>query len=91
MSEALEAQLIAERLKSSVQLLRAEVAQLEAAIKHDQELWASRVGRLEKNADDFEARIRALTDAAVQFKLLAGLATGGGLLSLLALLRELLR
>lgn len=90
MSDDLETQLVLERLRSTLQLLRSEVVQLETSLKYYQELSATRTSALEKRSDDFENRLRALTDASTQFKVLAGLATGGGLLSALALLRALL-
>jgi hypothetical protein len=89
-TDDLETQLILERLRSTLQLLRSEVAQLETSLKYYQELSSTRISALEKRSDDFESRLRALTDASTQFKVLAGLATGGGLLSALALLRALL-
>ena len=39
----------------------------------------------------YETRLRHLTEGVTQFRLMAGLAAGGGLLSLIMLLRELLR
>ncbi len=89
-TDDLETQLILERLRSTLQLLRSEVVQLETSLKYYQELSSTRIAALEKRSDDYENRLRLLNDASTQFKVLAGLATGGGLLSALALLRALL-
>jgi hypothetical protein len=75
-----QAALIAEKLLHTVDLLKAEIR-----------LLSNRVERLEKDAVDHESRLRALHESATQFKVLAGLASGGGLLSLIGLLRELLK
>jgi hypothetical protein len=50
-----------------------------------------RLDTLEHQTADFEKRLRELTESATQFKLLVSLALGGGLLSLLELVRVLLR
>jgi hypothetical protein len=49
-----------------------------------------RLKTLEAQAVDYEKRLRELTESATQFKLLVSLAVGGGLLSLVDLLRGLL-
>jgi len=72
--------LIAEQLKRLVDGLRNEVEILDMRIAH-----------LEESVKDHETRLRALTDTATQFKLLAGLATGGGLLSLINLIKALIQ
>ena len=69
-----EAELIAEQLRHTINLLRAEL-----------KMANHRLNTLERQSQDYEQRLRALTDSATQFKVLAGLATGGGLVSLLAL------
>ena len=75
-----QAALIAEQLAHQLDLLRGEL-----------KLAQQRLETLEGRAADYEQRLRNLTDGVTQFRLLAGLATGGGLLSLVGLLRELLR
>ena len=50
---------------------------------------AHRIEQLEKCKDDHETRLRAAESSATQFKMLAGLATGGGLVSIIALIRSL--
>ena len=58
-------------------------------LEHERELNESRLSALEKTSQDYEARLRALQESATQFKLLASLATGGGLLSIIALIKTL--
>jgi hypothetical protein len=50
-----------------------------------------RLDALEDQAADFEKRLRELTESATQFKLMVSLAVGGGMLSLIELVRVLLR
>ena len=45
---------------------------------------------LEQQSVDFEKRLRELTESATQFKLLVSLAVGGGMLSLIELVRSLI-
>ena len=79
--------LIAEQLRHTIDLLRAEIIQTRTALEHSTRLSDQRLATLERQTADFEQRIRALQESATQFKVLAGLATGGGLLSLLSLIR----
>jgi hypothetical protein len=84
-----QAELVAERLGRAVDLLRAEIAELRAAQAHDRELCDQRLGALEHQGEDHEARLRTATDGVTQFKVWSGLASGGsGLLSLAAFLRS---
>jgi hypothetical protein len=75
-----QAALIAEQLAHQIDLLRGEL-----------KLAQQRLEALENRALDHETRLRTLTDGVTQFRVLAGLTTGGGLVSLIILLRELLR
>jgi hypothetical protein len=75
-----QAALIAEQLAHQIDLLRGEL-----------KLSQQRLEALEARAVDHETRLRTLTDGVTQFRVLAGLTTGGGLVSLIILLRELLR
>jgi hypothetical protein len=52
---------------------------------------AFRLKTLETQAVDFEKRLRDLTESATQFKLLVSLAVGGGMLSLIELIRNLIQ
>ena len=81
--------LIAEQLRHTVDLLRADINALKCENDHMGEIFETRLSTLEKAAVDYEARLRALQESATQFKLLASLATGGGLLSLIVLLKTL--
>ena len=81
--------LIAEQLRHTVDLLRADINTLKCDNDHMREIFETRLITLEKSAIDYEARLRALQESATQFKFLASLATGGGLLSLIVLLKTL--
>ncbi len=88
MSESPEAELIAEQLRHTITLLRAEVQAVQAGLAHEREMTLHRLDYLERQAHDQEARLRAATDGVTQFKVWAGLASGGSsLISLAALLR----
>lgn len=90
--EAQEAQyaLIAEQLSHTIDLLRSELEATRQALNHHRDLADHRLKNLEKARDDHESRLRQVQDAATQYKLLASLATGGGLLSLIALIKALM-
>ena len=85
-----EGRLIAEKLLHMIDLLKAENQQLRDQIEHDRQVADLRLASLERWSVDSEARLRAVSDGVTQFKVLAGLATGGGLLSLIALVRTLM-
>jgi hypothetical protein len=53
------------------------------------ELFRHRLVKLERQGEDYEARLRGLTESATQFKFLVSLAAGGGLLSVVTLIRLL--
>ena len=91
--EAEEAQnrLIAEQLGHTLDLIKAELAATQADQEHITEMSTLRLKTLEAQAADFEKRLRELTESATQFKLLVSLAVGGGLLSLIELVRSLIR
>ena len=74
-----EAALIAEQLAHAIDMLKAEY-----------KLANEKIARLEQQASDFEQRIRELTASTTQFKLLVSLSAGGGLLSIISLMRALL-
>lgn len=83
-------QLIAEQLGHTLDLMRSELATTRADQRHSDEMGDMRLRTLECQAADFEKRLRELTESATQFKLLVSLAVGGGLLSLVELVRGLL-
>lgn len=91
--EAEEAQnrLIAEQLGHTLDLIKAELAATQADQEHITEMSTLRLKTLEAQAADFEKRLRELTESATQFKLLVSLAVGGGMLSLIELVRSLIR
>ena len=82
--------LIAEQLGHTLDLVKAELAATRSEQAHLAEMSTMRLKALETQAADFEKRIRLLTESATQFKLLVSLAMGGGLLSLIELVRSLL-
>jgi hypothetical protein len=82
--------LIAEQLGHTLDLIRAEISSIQAEQAHQVEMSTLRLKSLEDKAGDFEKRLRDLTESATQFKLLVSLAVGGGLLSVIALMRSLL-
>jgi hypothetical protein len=84
-----EDEIIAAQLRHAIDLLRAEVKLLHAQVEHQRQLNDARLGALEQSQQDHESRIRQVQESATQFKLIASLATGGGLLSLVALIRTL--
>jgi len=82
--------LIAEQLGHTLDLIKAELAATRAEQAHLTRLSDMRLKTLEDQATDFEKRLRELTESATQFKLLVSLAVGGGLLSVITLLRSLI-
>lgn len=88
MGEEVEAQLIAEQLRHTIDLLRAELEKAEQIQRHDRDLADHRLRALEEQARDHENRLRMATDGVTQFKVWLSLAAGSsGLMSLAALLR----
>ena len=85
-----ESDLIAEQLKHTVAMLRADMETLKVEQSHQRELYEHRIKELEKNETDHEDRIRSLQDGVTSFKVKSGIANGGsGLLALLAFARTL--
>jgi chaperonin cofactor prefoldin len=82
--------LIAEQLGHTLDLIKAELGTTRAEQEHLASMSDMRLKTLESQAADFEKRLRELTESATQFKLLVSLAVGGGLLSVIALLRSLI-
>ena len=85
-----QAELIAEQLTHAIDLLRADMANNATQQQHDTRMADHRLNKLEQCEKDHETRIRQIQDGVTQFRVLARLATGGGLLSLIALLRLIL-
>jgi hypothetical protein len=88
-SGSAEDRFLAEQLGHTLDLVKAEISALKAEQAHQDELSCLRLDNLERQAADFENRLRELSESATQFKFLVSLAVGGGLLSLVALLRTL--
>jgi multidrug resistance efflux pump len=84
------AELIAEQLRHTIDLLRAEIETLQREQAHQRALIEQRLANLESAADDHENRLRSVTDGVISFKVWSGLASGGSsLVSLAALLKVL--
>ena len=86
-----ETNLIAEQLRHLVDLIKGDLKQAKTDAFHEAELTRMRLATLEEQSKDFENRLRLLQESSTQFKVLASLATGGGLLSVISLLRELFK
>jgi DNA-binding transcriptional MerR regulator len=82
--------LIAEQLGHTLDLIKAELSATQQEQQHNNEINRLRLKNLEAQTADYEKRLRELTESATQFKLLVSLALGGGLLSLIELVRSLL-
>jgi len=82
------AALLTEQLRHANHLLQSQVKILETRLAHTQTLNSQRLAILESQVRDHETRLRAATEGVTQFKLFAGLASGGsGLMSLAAILK----
>jgi hypothetical protein len=88
--QELEVKLITEQLSHTIDNIRAENQAIQNELAHYREMVERRLNELETCQKDHEGRLRLAQETTTQFKLLAGLATGGGLLSLIALIRALL-
>jgi hypothetical protein len=88
--EEAQNRLIAEQLGHTLDLIKAELAATRLEQEHISEMCLLRLKTLEEQAVDYEKRLRDLTESATQFKLLVSLAMGGGMLSLIELVRSLL-
>ncbi len=88
--EEAQSRLITEQLKHTLDLIKAELSATRAHQEHMGEMSQMRLRKLEEQAADYEKRLRSLTESTTQFKLLVSLAAGGGLLSLIELMRSLL-
>lgn len=83
--------LVAEQLARTFDHIKSEIALIRQDVAHNSEVTGLRLNPLEKASEDYEKRLRVLQDSSTTFKVLASLATGGGLLSVISLLRELLK
>lgn len=84
-----ESALIAEQISHTVDLLRSDLRRLEAENAHQKEKYEQQIRALEEEVKDHEARLRLVQESSTQFKFLAGLATGGGLISIITLIKTL--
>jgi hypothetical protein len=80
--------LIAEQLKHALDLMKADVDTLRAQQGHDREMANRRLEDLEGVSKDHETRLRTVQDGVTQFKVWAGLASGGsGIVSVIAFVK----
>ena len=86
-----EANLIAEKLARHFDIIISSIRLLNTNLDHHITLSSGRLDALEKVLEDHEQRIRNAHDSTTRTNALVALATGGGLLSLVNLLRELIR
>jgi len=83
-----QAQLIAERQKHIIDLLRADLNLTRSNQEHEFELIRHRLNELESSAKDHEQRIRTVTDGVTSYKVTSGLASGGSsIMSIIALVK----
>lgn len=87
--ESAQNRLIAEQLGHTLDLVKAELEAIKAEHAYGVQMNQLRLNTLEAQSADYEKRLRELTESATQFKLLVSLAAGGGLLSLIELVRYL--
>lgn len=81
--------LIAEQLQHMLDLERARVNLLDRELAHYKEFTDHRLRSLEEKASDQETRLRAATEGVTQFKVVSGLASGGGFITaVLALIKS---
>ena len=80
--------LVAEQIRHLLDLKEAEVNAVKADLVHYRELTDRRLDDLEKDREDHEQRIRDLRDGMTQFKMFAGLASGGStIMAVIALIK----
>jgi hypothetical protein len=83
-----ENEMLAEQLKHAMTLLRVEINALRVELEHQRQFSEHRLSQLERVRDDHEERLRGVGDGVTQFKVWAGLASGGsGLVSVAALIK----
>jgi len=84
------AELVADKLRHTLDLIKADNDALRSELSHQRELNGNRLAKLEEQGKDFENRIRALQDSSTTFKTWSGLANGGSsILAITAFIRTL--
>lgn len=88
------AELVREQLAHFQTTISANLNQQASDLKHHTSIDDAKHAAIEKElnelrslTNDYEQRIRNLTETATQYRLFASLATGGGLLSIISLIR----
>jgi hypothetical protein len=81
-------ELLAEQLRHTIDLMKAEVSAVKRQAEYDRELMVHRIQQLEEARKDHESRLRTLQDGATSFKVWSGLASGGSsVMSLAAIIK----
>jgi hypothetical protein len=89
--ESKDQALLTEQLRHANHLLQGQIRALQTQLEHQQGMNQQRLLILEEQIRDHEKRIRAASEGVTQFKLFAGLTSGGsGLMSLAAILKAFL-
>ena len=80
--------LVSEQFRHILDMKDADINALRAELRHYSELANRRLDALEKESADHEQRLRNVTDGVTQFKMFAGLASGGSsIVALIALFK----
>ncbi len=83
--------LAAEQMKHAIDLLRADLNQIEFQLVHSSRLFEQRLNQLEQESRDHEQRLRETSEGVTQMKVLTSLASGSSsLMSLAALIKAFL-
>lgn len=89
MNDEIEAALIAEQFRHTIDLIMADLKAVKVEMNHLEELTGNRLNALEEQGKDHEKRIRSATDGVTQFKVWSGLSTGGSwVVAIIALVRS---
>ena len=88
-SENTHINLIASQIKHTISSLQHDIELQKKTSESEIQYLRLRIDELERCKADFETRIRSLQESSTQFKLMAGLATGGGLVSIIILIRTI--
>ena len=81
--------LIREQFTHMLDLQQAQINALKSDYQHLREINESRLKTLECDSQDHESRLRSVTEGNTQFKLIAGIGGGAGLIGLIGLIRSL--
>ena len=80
--------LISEQLRHALDLQQARIDAIIAKANEDRQLTNLRLTHVEDDTKDHEDRLRANTDGVTQFKLIAGIGGGAGILGIISLIKS---